>query len=192
MDATGATAGADAALRVQLHTMWGTVAGGWGDNADYVDRRGSTITEAMLTATGPAPGDRVLELACGPGSVGLAAAPAVGPSGEVVLSDVAEEMVAVAAARAAALDLTNVASRVLDIEDIAEPDDAFDVVVCREGLMFALDPARATSEIHRVLRPGGRLAIAVWGPPGENPWLSLVFEALTAQLGVPIPPPGIP
>jgi SAM-dependent methyltransferase len=66
------------------------------------------------------------------------------------------------------------------------------VVLCREGLMFAFDPARAVAEIRRVLRPGGRMAVSVWGPPARNPWLAIVFEAVSAQLGAPVPPPGIP
>jgi SAM-dependent methyltransferase len=110
----------------------------------------------------------------------------------VVLSDVAAEMTAIAAARAAALGVSNVATRVLDVEAIDEPDGAYDVVLCREGLMFAAEPARAASEIRRVLRPGGRAAIAVWGPRERNPWLGLVFDAVSAQLGRPVPPPGIP
>jgi SAM-dependent methyltransferase len=134
----------------------------------------------------------VLELACGAGGVGIAAARLVGPTGEVVLSDVAAEMTAVAAARAAGLGLGNVRTLTLDLDDLAEADRAYDVVLCREGLMFALDPARAVAEIRRVLRPGGRAAVAVWGPRARNPWLGLVFDAVAAQLGAPVPPPGIP
>ena len=112
--------------------------------------------------------------------------------GEVVLSDVVAEMTAVAAVRAQALGLSNVSTRVLDIEAIDEPAEAYDIVLCREGLMFATDPARAAAEVRRVLRPGGRAAIAVWGPREQNPWLGLVFDAVSAQRGEPVPPPGIP
>ena len=88
--------------------------------------------------------------------------------------------------------LDNVTARSLDLEQIAEPDGTYDVVLCREGLMFASDPARAAGEIARVLRPGGRVAIAVWGPRARNPWLGVVFDAVSAQMGVPMPPPGMP
>ena len=179
-------------LRARLHGMWAAVAGSWGEHAGYADARGAAVTERMLAASRPQPGERVLELACGPGGVGIAAARLVAPGGEVVLSDVVAEMTAIAAARAAAAGADNVQARVLDIESIDEPDASYDVVLCREGLMFAPDPARAASEIRRVLRPGGRVAIAVWGPRERNPWLGLVFDAVSAQTGRPVPPPGVP
>jgi SAM-dependent methyltransferase len=182
----------DAQVRARLHGMWAAVAPGWGEHAEYADARGAELTRAMLDRTRPRPGERVLELACGPGGLGIAAAERVAPGGEVVLSDVVAEMTAIAAARASALGRGNVRTRVLDLEEIDEPDGSYDVVLCREGLMFALDPARAAREIARVLRPGGRAAIAVWGPRERNPWLGVVFDAVSAQLGAPIPPPGVP
>lgn len=179
-------------LRKNLHGMWAAVATGWGEHADYTDERGASITEKLLELSGTRPGDRVLELACGPGGLGLAAAERVLPGGEVVLSDVVAEMTSMAAQRAAARGLTNVTTAVLDLEQIDQPDESYDVVLCREGLMLAVDPARAAREIRRVLRPGGRVALAVWGPRDRNPWLGAVLDSVSAQLGAPIPPPGIP
>jgi SAM-dependent methyltransferase len=172
--------------------MWSAVADRWADHADEIDERGVDVTAAMLTRAGVGSGDQVLELACGPGGMGIAAAELVGAEGGVVLSDVAEEMVAIAAERAQRRGLTNVRTATLDLEQIAEPDSSFDVVLCREGLMFAVEPDQAIREIHRVLRPGGRAAVAVWAPQRDNPWLGLVFDAVTATTGLPIPPPDIP
>ena len=115
----------------------------------------------MLDRSRPQPGERVLELGMRPRRRGHGGGERVGPAGEVVLSDVASEMTAIAAARAAALGLANVSSLDLDIESIDQPDASYDVVLCREGLMFATDHAAAAHEIVRVLRPGGRAAIAV-------------------------------
>jgi ubiquinone/menaquinone biosynthesis C-methylase UbiE len=178
--------------RGQLHGMWESVAGSWDEHQGFVDARSAAITEQLLQLASPAPGERVLELACGAGGVGIAAAQRVGETGEVVLSDVAPAMVAIAAARGAELGLRNVRARVLDLEEIDEPDAVYDVAVCREGLMFVVDPARAARELRRVLRPGGRVAIAVWGPRERNPWLGVLFDAVSAELGAPVPPPGVP
>ena len=95
-------------LRAQLHAMWAQVAPSWEQHADYVDARGALVTEEMLELAAPQPGERVLELACGPGGLGIAAAERVAPDGEVVLSDVAAEMTAIAARRVDANGLDNV------------------------------------------------------------------------------------
>jgi ubiquinone/menaquinone biosynthesis C-methylase UbiE len=179
-------------MRARLHGMWASVAPGWAEHADFIDTRGLPVTERMLELTAPRAGERVLELASGPGSLALAASPLVGEDGEIVVSDVASEMTAIAAARATARSLRNVTARDIDLEAIDEPDGSFDVVLCREGMMLVPDPARAASEIRRVLRPDGRAAVAVWGPRERNPWLSLIFDAISDELGVPIPPPNVP
>lgn len=179
-------------LRAHLRGMWAAVAPGWAEHAAYADARGAEAAATMLARTAPQPGERVLELACGPGGLGLAAAEQVAPTGEVIISDVVAEMTSIAASRAAALGLSNVTARELDLEQIDEPDASYDVVLCREGLMFVPDPARAAHEIKRVLRPRGRFAVAVWGPRERNPWLGIVLDAVSAQIGTPVPPPGVP
>ena len=190
MEASGTLDRSD--VRDQLHAMWDGVAPAWGAHADFVDARGLELTTALLALTEPVPGERVLELAAGPASVGLAAARLVGANGEVVVSDVSPQMTAIAAERAAARKLHNVRAEVLDLEQIAAADGSFDVVLCREGLMLVPDPARAAREILRVLRPGGRFALSVWGPRSRNPWLGVIFDTMTAAAGTPVPPPGIP
>src|SRR5215212_8226991 len=115
-----------AALRARLHGLWASVAPAWAEHADYVDERAAVITAAILERARLQTGERVLELACGPGGAGLAAAKIVAPAGEVVLSDVAAEMTAIAAARARALGLVNVRTLTLDLDDLAQPDQAYD------------------------------------------------------------------
>jgi SAM-dependent methyltransferase len=168
--------------------MWQSVAPGWGEHADYVDARTAHLTERVLELARVAPGDRVLELACGAGGLGLAAAEC---AGEVVLSDVAPAMVEIAAARARERGLDNVEALTLDLDAIAQPDASYDVVLCREGLMFADDAAGAVREIARILKPGGRVALAVWGPRARNPWLGIVLDAVSEHIGAPVPPPGV-
>jgi SAM-dependent methyltransferase len=175
-----------------LHAMWSAAAPSWGRYADYVDARGAVVGEAMLAAAGLRAGEVVLELGCGPGGVGFSAAELVGDDGQVVLSDVAPEMTAIAAERAERRGLRNVVTRELDMEHLDLADSSFDKVLCREALMLVGDPTAAAREARRVLRPGGRAVFAVWGPPAANPWLSALLDALGAQLGAPVPPQGMP
>ena len=159
--------------------MWSAVAPAWGENADYADSRGTELTE-RLSRSPPRARTSACRVACGPGGLGLAPAE-LAPGGEVVLSDVAPEMVEIAE-RARERGLTNVRTAVIDLEDIDAADAGFDAVVRREGRMFALDPARALREIHRVLAPGGRFAAAVRRPRERNPWLGVVLDAAERAL----------
>lgn len=172
-----------------VHAMWAGVADQWAERADYLDHRAAAITKALLDGAAISTGDRVLVLADGPGGLGLAAARA---ATEVVSSDVVPSYAKVVTTRAKALGLANVTAKVLDLEEIEEVDGSFDAVMIREGLMFAVDPAAALGEIRRVLRDDGRLAAAVWGPKADNPWLAVVMDAVSAQIGHDVPPPGMP
>ncbi len=178
--------------RRRVHATWAAVAGSWAEYADYTDARHAPETSRMLAAVAPAQGEHVLELACGAGGLGLAAVELVAPTGRVVLSDVAAEMTQIAAARADAAGALNTEIRVLDLEDIAEPDASYDVVLCRHGLQFTIEPTAAAEQIARVLRPGGRIAVSVWGPAEANPWLGVVMDAVRTHVGHQVPPPGMP
>jgi ubiquinone/menaquinone biosynthesis C-methylase UbiE len=178
--------------RAFVHGTWAKVAAAWDAHADEIDQRATTVTEQMIEQAELDAGQRVLELASGPGGAGLLAAQLVGPAGEVLISDIVPAMVDSARRRAAARGYTNTTTAVLDLEDIAQDDTSFDVVLCREGLMFALDPARGVSEMYRVLRPNGRLVVAVWASPQENPWLNVLFNAIREVTGFVVPPPGMP
>jgi ubiquinone/menaquinone biosynthesis C-methylase UbiE len=179
-------------IRANLHTMWKAVAPGWDQNAEFNDERKAAMTAAMLEAAALEPGNRVLELACGPGGLGMDAAERVGPEGEVVLSDVVPEMTAIAERRAEARGLGNVSTLDLDLERIDQPDDGYDAALCCEGIMLVLDPRAAAREIRRVLKPGGRAVVSVWGQRERNPWLGAMLDAVGAQLGGTFPPPGMP
>src|SRR4051794_23000535 len=154
---------------------WSAVAPAWDTHVDDVDEHADPAVRALLERASVQPGDRVLELAAGPGSLGPMWADLVGPAGAVVVSDVAPGMVAVARRRNAGR--ANVETAVIDGSAIDRADASFDVVVCRMGLMFTPDPSVALAEIHRVLRPGGRLAALTWGRIEHNPWMTCVGMA---------------
>ncbi|MEA2411868.1 MAG: hypothetical protein QOC77_2429 [Thermoleophilaceae bacterium] len=172
-----------------MSEMWDSVAPGWEANARFVDEQLALATDALLDAAGIGEGDRVLDLAAGPGGAGLAAAQRVGSNGRVALSDVAAEMVAVAARRASAN--ARVSTAVFDQSAIDFEDASFDAVINRHGLMFVEDPIATVSDAVRVLRPGGRYATMTWDRRELNPWLGLVLDAVSDQFGVPFPPPSV-
>jgi SAM-dependent methyltransferase len=175
-----------------LHAIWSTAARAWDEHAEFVEDRGAVVSAAMLAVADLRFGEDVLELGCGPGGVGITAAEIVGAEGHVVLSDVVPEMTAIAEERARRHDMRNVVVRELDMEHIDVPNASFDAVLCREALMLVADPTAAAREALRVLRPGGRAVFAVWGPAAANPWLSTLLDVVSAQLGAPVPPPGMP
>lgn len=125
-------------------------------------------------------GDRVLDVACGTGLVTFAAAPAVAP-GRVVGIDVSERMIAAAQRQAAGHAADNAEFARMEAEQLAFPDASFDVALCALGLMYVADAACAIHEMRRVLRPGGRLAVAVWGERANCGWAS-VFPIVAAEV----------
>jgi ubiquinone/menaquinone biosynthesis C-methylase UbiE len=167
--------------------VWSAMAPGWDRRSAYFEQTARPVTERMLERLAPRAGETILDLAAGSGAVGMAAAALVGPGGRVIVSDFSEAMVEAARGNAARLGLANVECRVLDAERIALDDDAVDGVVCRWGYMLMADPAAALAETRRVLRPGGRLACAVFSGPEENPWAALPAGILV-ELGH-MPPP---
>jgi SAM-dependent methyltransferase len=141
------------------------------------------------------PGMRVLDLAGGSGHPALDAARIVAPDGSVVATDLVPEMVEALKRRAEASGLTNVQTAVVDAEAIAYPDNSFDAVTCRFGIMFCPSPDIAASEVRRVLKPDARFALSVWAMPDDSPAHTVVGEAIR-RFGRPSPPvdfdvPGI-
>jgi SAM-dependent methyltransferase len=123
----------------------------------------------------------VLELAAGPGDTGFLAAELIAPGGTLISSDAVEEMVDQARARAAELQIENVEFRTIDAEWIDVGTAELDAVLARWGYMLLVDPATALGETRRVLRPGGRVALAAWTGPDDNPWASAPTAELVAM-----------
>ena len=171
---------------------WETTAAGWERRRADIERVSAPVTEWLVRHLASRRGDTVLELAAGPGDLGYAAAASLGEEGLLTSSDFSPEMVEVARRQAAELGLTNVEHRVLDAEQIELEDDSVDGVLCRFGYMLFADPAQALSETRRVLRPGGRLAFAVWREAARNPWIA-VAGRMFAERGLVEPAePGAP
>jgi ubiquinone/menaquinone biosynthesis C-methylase UbiE len=168
--------------REQLLDGWDEVSKGWARQADRLQEFAHAISEWMVGHAKPAPGERVVELAAGPGDTGFMAARMIEPGGTLICSDASAGMLDVARERAEEQRITNVEFRQLQLEWIDAPTASIDAVLCRWGVMLTVDPAAALRECRRVLKPGGRLALAVWDPPEANPWTTIVQRTLV-ELG---------
>ncbi|HET6547929.1 MAG TPA: methyltransferase domain-containing protein [Solirubrobacter sp.] len=146
----------------------------------------------MVRELAPRPGDTVLELAAGPGDTGFEAAAHVGERGRLITSDLASGMLAAARRRGAELGVRNVEYRLIDAERIELEAGSVDGVLCRFAYMLMPNPPAALAGTCRVLRPGGRLAHAVWGAPERNPFFATIAGALVrrGQIPPPEPPPA--
>jgi ubiquinone/menaquinone biosynthesis C-methylase UbiE len=173
--------------RFTSREAWEQAAAGWGRMADQVRDWGLDLSAKMVDALALQPGQRVLELAAGPGDTGFMAAELVAPGGTLICSDGAEAMLEVARQRAAAQGIRNVEFRQLELEWIDLPTAEVDAVLCRWGIMLVVDSEAAAQEIRRVLKPGGRAALAVWDEPARNPWTTISSQALI-DLGFAAPP----
>lgn len=164
--------------REQSLQGWEAAASGWVRRQEQIGRWAAPVAHWMVQAVEPRPGERVLELAAGLGDTGMLAAELVLPAGSVLISDQTEAMLQGARGRAAERELANVEFKVINAEWIDLPLASVDAVLCRWGYMLMADPGAALSETRRVLRAGGRLALAVWDAIERNPWAHLPVRAL--------------
>ena len=179
-------------LRRNNYEMAEAIAPGWERQLAFVESVAAPVREWLTRELAPRPGDTVLELAAGAGDTGFDAAEIVGEHGRVISTDFSPTMVDVARRRAPDLGMRTVEPRVMDAERIELEDDSVDGVICRYGYMLMPDRAAALSETRRVLRPGGRLALAVWGAPERNPFFAIVGMLLVQRGHMPPPEPGGP
>jgi SAM-dependent methyltransferase len=168
-----------------------SVAPGWEKWHDWNSRAQAPVTAWLCDAVGAAPGMQVLDLACGTGHPALTLAARVVPGGTVTATDVAADMLAACGrvAAAAGVDLT---LREMDMHAPAFADSSFDAVTLAFALMFSPDPVKVMSGVRRLLRPGGRTAVAVWDEPARNPFFTTMFASVANALDAPSPPPSAP
>lgn len=165
-------------LRAAVRDRWERAAAGWQARNERFQVATMPVSRWLVDAIEPQPGQRVLELAAGLGETGFLAAELIQPGGTLICSDGAEAMIEAARARAAELGVPEVEHRQLELEWIDLPAADVDAVICRWGYMFALDREAALRETRRVLRPGGRLALATWAAPSRNPFAAIPRQAL--------------
>jgi SAM-dependent methyltransferase len=158
---------------------WANIARGWESRADAFRRNTMPVASWMIDHTAPQVGQTVLDLAAGIGDTGFLAAELIEPGGTLITSDAVPEMLSAAQRRAESLGIKNVRFKQIDASLPIDLEAAsLDVVLCRWGYMLMDDPENALRETRRILRPGGRVALAAWTTAEDNPWSSLPLALL--------------
>ena len=147
------------------------------------------IFRVLFEAANLRPGERVLDIGCGTGPTLPKAAKAIGPSGRLVGIDIAPPLLARASER-----MSDAAELVVgDAATHTFPPDTFDAIIANFGIMFFEDTQAAFAHLRQAVRPGGRLAATVWGPPSDNPWFAVPRQIIDAHVpDVPRPDPAAP
>jgi 2-polyprenyl-3-methyl-5-hydroxy-6-metoxy-1,4-benzoquinol methylase len=180
-------------IKEQQKKEWGNAAEAWRKHHQQLKEVSAPITRAMLDAAGISPGHRVLDIACGSGIPAIPAAQAVGSAGFVLATDQAPEMIEVARENARNEGVTNIDFRLVDGEELEVEPNSFDAVTCRFGIMFMPEPVTFLRRAYEALKPNGRIAVAVWGPPQNNPFISLPMVIMRKYYaGPPLPDPTAP
>jgi len=172
----------------------------WQDAADAWHRWGPVIgswlgaaTDTMVELAGIDAGSRVLDVAAGAGEQSLTIARRVGPQGHVLVTDIAPNLLARAAADAEAAGLAQVETLEIDGESLEQlPEGSFDAVVSRVGLIYFPDQQRALRGMRHALRPGGRVSAVVYSTPDRNEFFSIPVRIIRERAQLPPPLAGQP
>ena len=163
---------------------WSAAAPGWKKYGKDIFKWMAPISDQLIKSAGISIGQTVLDVATGTGQPALTIAKIVGQNGKVIGVDLSPEMIEVAKEEAAYLGLTNtVVFQVIKDESLSMfSDNVFDSVVCRNGLMLMPGPVKALKAFHRVLKPGGKASVTVWGSPDKSPVMTAVMKTISKHV----------
>jgi SAM-dependent methyltransferase len=170
---------------------WTAASAGWQKwfQTMEADDAGPAVTRVLLERADLQVGDVVLDVGSGYGEPGLSAATVVGPDGHVTCLDISGDTLAFAETRARAAGLSNVSFVEADIEALELAPASLDVVLSRATLMYTSNPLETLRRLHTALRPGGRLAVAVWATPDKVAFATPV-AVMIEMLGIEPPAAG--
>jgi ubiquinone/menaquinone biosynthesis C-methylase UbiE len=172
--------------------QWQSAAEAWNRWGPFIDQWLGDATETMLDLAHIHAGSRVLDIAAGAGGQTLVAARRVGPSGYVLATDISSNILDFAASNARVAGLANVETRVLDGENLDVESEKFDAVISRVGLIYFPDQQKALKGMYHALKPGGRVAAAVYTTAENNKFFSLPVSIIRRRAQLPPPLPGQP
>ncbi|MDQ6831931.1 MAG: class I SAM-dependent methyltransferase [Chloroflexota bacterium] len=171
--------------------QWAERAASWREIPGARGVMWQAATDLMIDALAIRPGMQVLDVACGPGEPAISIAAAIAPDGFVTATDLTPEMLTAAEENARKRGIVNITYRLADAEALPFPDDSFDAVTCRFGVMLFPDVQQALGEMRRVLVPEGRVVCMVWGPPEQNAQVR-PLDVVRKYVALPQPAPGEP
>lgn len=181
-----------AKYKATTREQWQSAAKAWNDWGPFLRTWLGPATEVMLDMAGVGPGSRVLDVAAGAGDQTLAAAKRVGPEGHVLATDIAPNILEYAAQNARNVGHSNVRTAVMDGENLDVPEETFDAVISRVGLIYFPDQQKALTGMNRSLRPGGRIAAIVYSNAESNRFFSIPVSVIRRRAALPAPLPGQP
>jgi SAM-dependent methyltransferase len=164
----------------------------WLTNLDGFERTLAPLGQALLARADLSPGDRVLDIGCGGGATTRAIAEMVGPHGEALGIDISPDLIAAADKRAREAGVANAHFICADASSVEVEGSPRDRLLSRFGSMFFTQPVAAFSNLRKLLKSGGRMDLAVWAPPAENPWMSMGMAVVQRHVDVPTPAPRAP
>jgi ubiquinone/menaquinone biosynthesis C-methylase UbiE len=181
----------DNQYKSSVRREWTAAAAGWQKWLDTLEAEdaGRAVTRILVEQADLQHGDVVLDVGSGYGEPGLSAATTVGPDGHVTCLDISGDMLAFAETRARAAGVSNVSFVEADIEALELAHASLDVVLSRATLMYTSNPLETLRRLHTALRPGGRLAVAVWATPDKVAFATPV-AAMIETLGIEPPAAG--
>lgn len=171
---------------------WDSVASGWKKWAPTIEAGAQVVNDRLMEMARLEAGYSVLDIATGYGEPLVSALERVGPTGGAVATDLSPEMIALARERVAELGLTNVTFYACNGETLEIPETDFDAALCRWGLMLMADPDACLRRVHGLLKPGGRVAMAVFSDPAKSPWLAIAGATVRRAVGTGPPDPDEP
>lgn len=178
-------------IREQQKASWNKFSPGWKKwdelMMDFLKPKGDEIIRLI----NPQGNDHVLDIAAGTGEPGLTIATML-DGGKVVITDLSDDMLEIAKQNAAGRNIQNIETKACDVCELPFEDNSFDSISCRFGFMFFPDMLLAAKEMARVLKPGGKIATAVWNGPENNFWVTAMGSTINRNMQLPPPPPEAP